>query len=78
MFPTFVNETAPVGAKCPLLQFMVTESSRLQFRVEVFNLLNHPNYGNPALNISNTTTVGTITNVLRPMREVQFAARFAF
>jgi hypothetical protein len=54
------------------------ERRTLTLRVEAFNLLNHPNYANPAVNISTTTTVGTVTSVLRPMREVQFAARFAF
>jgi len=54
------------------------ERRSLTLRVEGFNVLNHPNYGNPQLNISTTTTVATITNVLRPQREVQFAARFAF
>jgi len=55
-----------------------SERRTLTLRVEAFNLLNHPNYANPALNISTPTTVSTITSVLRPMREVQFAARFAF
>ncbi len=55
-----------------------SERRTLTFRVEIFNLLNHPNYANPQLNISNTNTVATITSVLRPMREAQFAARFAF
>ena len=54
------------------------ERRSLTLRVEAFNLLNHPNYANPQVNISNTTTVATITSVLRPMREVQFAARLAF
>jgi hypothetical protein len=54
------------------------ERRNLTLRVEAFNVLNHPNYANPALNISTTTTVGTITSVLRPMREVQLAARFAW
>jgi hypothetical protein len=54
------------------------ERRSLTLRVEAFNLRNHPNYANPALNISTTTTVGTITSVLRPMREVQFAARLAW
>ncbi|HJZ97959.1 MAG TPA: carboxypeptidase regulatory-like domain-containing protein [Candidatus Solibacter sp.] len=54
------------------------ERRNLTLRVEAFNLLNHPNYANPALNISTATTVGTITSILRPMREVQFAARFAW
>ena len=55
-----------------------SERKTLTLRVEAFNLLNHPNYANPNLNISNTTTVATITSVLRPMREVQFAVRFGF
>jgi hypothetical protein len=55
-----------------------SERRVLTLRVEAFNLLNHPNYANPNLNISTTNTVGTITSVLRPMREVQFAARFQF
>jgi hypothetical protein len=50
----------------------------LTFRVEAFNLLNHPNYANPSLNISTLSTAATITSVLRPMREVQFAVRFGF
>ncbi len=55
-----------------------SERRTLTFRVEAFNLLNHPNYANPNLNISNTSTVATITSVLRPMREVQFGVRFGF
>jgi hypothetical protein len=55
-----------------------SERRQLTLRVEGFNVLNHPNYANPALNISTTTTAGTITSVLRPMREVQFVARFSF
>jgi hypothetical protein len=60
--------------------FNFHEGRSLTLRVEAFNVLNHANYANPQLNISNTTTVATITGLLsnRPMREVQFAARFAF
>jgi hypothetical protein len=54
------------------------ERRALTLRLEAFNLVNHPNYAAPNLNISNTSTVATITSVLRPMREVQFAARFDF
>ncbi len=54
------------------------ERRSLTFRIEAFNILNHPNYANPSLNISTTTTVATVTSVLRNMREVQFVARFAF
>ena len=55
-----------------------SEKRLLTLRVEAFNLLNHPNYANPNLTISTPATVGTITSVLRPMREVQFVARFSF
>jgi hypothetical protein len=54
------------------------ERRAITIRVEAFNLFNHANYSAPNLNISNTATVATITSVLRPMREVQFAARFDF
>jgi hypothetical protein len=57
---------------------LASEKRLLTLRVEAFNLLNHPNYANPSLNISTPTTVGSITSVLRSMREVQFAARFSF
>jgi hypothetical protein len=55
-----------------------SDKKQLILRVEAFNLLNHPNYANPNLNISTNTTVGAITSVLRPMREVQLAVRFTF
>jgi outer membrane receptor protein involved in Fe transport len=54
------------------------ERKSITLRMEVFNVMNHPNYAAPALNISNTSTVGSISSILRPMREVQFAGRFDF
>jgi Carboxypeptidase regulatory-like domain/TonB-dependent Receptor Plug Domain len=54
------------------------ERKSITLRMEAFNLMNHPNYTAPSLNISNTTTVATITSVVKPMREVQFAARLDF
>jgi hypothetical protein len=54
------------------------ERKALTLRVEAFNLMNHPNYSAPSVNISNTSTVATISGVLRPSRQVQFAARFDF
>jgi hypothetical protein len=52
--------------------------SRLTLRLEAFNLLNTPNYDLPDRNLSNANTVGTISALTRPPRQVQFAARFDF
>ena len=50
--------------------------ARLEFRAEIFNLLNHNNFGNPDANISNTT-VGTITTA-DDGRNAQFGLRLAW
>jgi hypothetical protein len=44
-----------------LKNIKVTERFQLQFRAESFNLLNHPNFGNP-----NTTCVTTSTTTCAP------------
>ena len=50
--------------------------SRIEFRWEIFNLLNHANFGNPDLNISNGT-VGTITSA-DDGRTMQLGLRFVW
>jgi hypothetical protein len=50
----------------------------LHFRLEVFNLLNHPNYGRPDTNISNVNTVATINAIVGSMRKAQLGLRFEF
>ena len=54
----------------------LSENVRVQFRAEIFNLLNHDNFGFPDGNISNAT-VGTITTA-DDGRNAQFGLRFAW
>ena len=55
-----------------------------QFRAEAFNLLNHPNLGNPAATVSSGTTLGTIQNTVATSatnlgpRVFQFGAKLIF
>ena len=49
--------------------------ARVEFRWEIFNVLNHANFGTPDGNISNAT-VGTITTA-DDGRTMQFGLRFA-
>jgi hypothetical protein len=44
--------------------FPLRESVKLQLRVEMFNLLNHPNFGPPVSDISNTTQFGQATQMV--------------
>jgi hypothetical protein len=56
--------------------FRITESARVQFRSEFFNVLNHTNFG-PPNPISNSTAFGTITTAAPP-RQIQFSLKLLF
>lgn len=60
--------------------FPLTERVQLTFRAEVFNVLNHPNYGLPASGISAAGNSGPaqITTVHSVQRVMQFALRLRF
>jgi hypothetical protein len=53
-----------------------SERVTLQFRTEVFNLFNHPNFGLPD-NFLGSPTFGRITSARDP-RHIQFGAKLLF
>src|SRR5208282_696220 len=63
-------------------EFQVTESKTLEFRAEVFNITNTPDFSNTmGTNFTNTTTFGKITSTVNSPndpRQIQFALKFYF
>jgi hypothetical protein len=57
--------------------FGLPGSSRLELRVEAFNILNKTNLGAPNANVSNTN-FGTITTLATPARQIQLGVKFDF
>jgi hypothetical protein len=56
--------------------FPIREHLKFQFRVEMFSLFNHPNFGNPSATL-NTSSFGDITSATGN-RTIQFAAKLQF
>ena len=61
------------------------ERAALDFGVQLFNILNHPQLGNPAVNFSSTSNFGRITAPINTSpigagtpRQVQLYLRLAF
>lgn len=61
-----------------LKNFRLRENTRLQFRVETFNVFNTPNYQIPGFLLDNTATVGRFTQTATEGREFQFALKLLF
>ena len=53
------------------------ENHVLNFRLEAFNALNHPNWNAPSADARNPSTFGVVTSA-RSMRQLQFALKYSF
>ena len=63
--------------------FNLAKERLLTFRAEVFNLLNHPNFGLPNLVVFTSAgaiagNAGAITTLNTASRQMQFGLRFSF
>lgn len=61
-----------------LKNFTYKEGVYLQFRAEAFNVFNIINYGVPASDISQTTSVGKVSSQALPSRQLQLALKLNF
>ena len=57
--------------------FKISESKMLQFRAELFNLFNTPQFGDPNF-IVDTPQAGSITSTAHAARQIQLALKFSF
>lgn len=71
--PTFFNLDASVGKK-----FYLTEKHYLDFRMEMFNMLNHASFGPPQRNINDPANFGAITSQVQNPRNIQFGLKYMF
>jgi Carboxypeptidase regulatory-like domain/TonB dependent receptor len=76
--PDFINADFSV-----IKNTKITETTNLQFRADMFDVLNHPNFGNPG-RVLGTSTFGVVSNTRAPTgdfgssRQIQFALKFQF
>jgi hypothetical protein len=60
-----------------LKRIPIRENMSAEFRGDFFNILNHPNFANPAASFG-SSTFGLITNTSNSPRQVQLAVKFVF
>lgn len=71
--PSFFNMDMSVGKK-----FQVTEKNYVDFRMEMFNALNHASWGAPGRDITNPAAFGQITGMVQNPRNIQFGLKYFF
>ena len=54
----------------------ITEKVTLEFRAELFNLFNHPNFSAPGSTVG-SSTAGQLTSAASP-RDIQFGLKLSF
>jgi hypothetical protein len=59
-------------------QFRTGGERYFEFRVEAFNLTNHPSFGPPGRDINSPNTFGTITSTVSSSRQVELVLKFFF
>lgn len=60
-----------------LKQIPLKERFKLEFRFEIFNTANHPNWGMPNITVT-SAGFGKVTSTSTDMRELQFALKLDF
>ena len=71
--PSFFNMDMSIGKK-----FQVTEKNYVDFRMEMFNALNHASWGAPGRDITNPAAFGQITGMVQNSRNIQFGLKYYF
>jgi hypothetical protein len=56
----------------------IKEPASLQVRIEAYNILNHPSFGNPNEDFTPKTTLGKVTPTSSSARQMQFAVKLTF
>ncbi len=71
--PSFFNMDASIGKK-----FIVKEKQYIDFRMEMFNALNHASWGAPGRDITTPSAFGQITSQVQNPRNIQFGLKYYF
>ena len=71
--PGFFNLDTSIGKR-----FAITEKQRIEFRAELFNVLNFVAWGPPGRDITSPATFGQITSAINSPRNIQFGLKYVF